>query len=236
MTTFGPTMSYGARATIFGPACSFGTTIGAMLWVFARRANFLAMYFFVAMNAKCLPIIYVEGKFWELRNRFNVMRMKTTGISAFLAGIIVSLKDFFSPLCQIAFELRAKSMACLSAFPCRSLFTNHRFSAARPGAKHGPLVSAVKFLSAIGAFSGYWWITNGPAFLAAILGVRSAIRFDLKRFPAFFASFGFLCVFHMDIIQQIAHITKSRPPIAPSSCSDTRTARMSSRCCLSRKQ
>lgn len=197
-----------AWAAVQRPSRSRRATILTMLWIFGGSRKLAPVQFLVAGNAERNPIANINYKFWKLRNRLYVVGVNIATFAAGLAGVIVSSINILSPFSKIALNLRPFAEQRFTAFPCRCLFACHTLAATRSGTENRPLVPAIKFFAAVGAFSCLRWIALRPTSLRAISRRTRAVCLDFVDRTASLASFSDLGVLHIGIIPHNTIITR----------------------------
>lgn len=209
MTNPGMIMSDGTGTAIKASASSLCATILAMFWEFGGRADLSPMLLLVTRNAQSFSVIDVCYQFGVFRNWLYVVGMHiVTALAASLASVAIASIDGVAPFRQVSSDLGALAMQRFSTLPDGRFFTRQRFPTARPGAKSGALVAAIKRLATVFTISRHRRISVGPTLFGAKTRCSSPVRLGRVRCSAQLANFNYLRVFHGFIIPHSTQITK----------------------------
>lgn len=197
MTTLFPTMFHGARATIKRATCCFSSAVNTVFWVFGWRGKLASMNIFVTRNANGHSVVGVEHKFGIIYNRLYVMGVNVSArFTAYLARIIVTLINFVSPFCKVAFRLCPIAMKGNSTFPYRGCISSSPLNDTFIRAKFSTVVNGVKLLSACFTDFVKWLSAIRPTRPGAVFGGISTICLNFIRRSTYYANLISLGVFH----------------------------------------
>ena len=209
MTLF-PTVPDRTWAAVHRAPCSWGAAVSAVLWMLCGSRESSAMHGFVAGNAQCQAVGDIDGKFGMFGQGQNMVSVHCVALlAAMLAGVAVTQEHGLAPIGKCAFVLAALAVCGLATLPCRRPFANKWFTAARPGAETGALVSAIEHLAAVFALPCFGRIPNRPARFRAVVRQICSVRLDLKQCSTLDARLSHLSIFHMPIMPHNTQLCSS---------------------------
>ena len=184
MISIFPAMLNRAGSAIQRFPSGFSSTFRTVFVELCRRGKFATMYSFVARNTYCQSIINVKARFIGICKRLDMVGVKLSRCSAYLAGIVIPLINRLAPLLNLSRKTSSFVCETVPIFPCGGILPNHVRFLALFGAIFGAFVFCVKVFSATLADFYKWFSPDRPAFFGAISW--SAIRFIFKGFSTNF--------------------------------------------------
>lgn len=187
MTSLIPLVRMPAGTAIEPPPGGLYTTINTMMRELAGCVYPVPVLMFMAVRAECYPIAHIKAQFGKVNKRFDMVSLQPSPfMPAFLAGIIISFVNRFTPMCKGVPHTRSIILQTFSAFPRGGFFTPPLNRAVLIGTQlrteFGIIIAPIRErLAAVSAHLNLRGITNRPTFFRTEFGSFITVSFYLKR-------------------------------------------------------
>lgn len=191
MLAFGlPAISYSTGATPKTSTRSLGGAINTMFREFCRCAEGATVNFLMTVDANGYAVININRQFREIGQILYVVGVNVSALfSAFLAGIIISGVNGFTPYFERTLQLTPLALGRLSTLPYRGSIAGSPLNNAFVGAESCTMIDGVKRLSAGFALFDIRDSAICPTGFRTVFGRLRPVCFRLKFIAAHFTCF-----------------------------------------------